>query len=82
VDDFDGVFQRLHLTPGTHEITLRLDGFRTWSAQVYAVAGRTVRLHHHMLPGASGPGYGAEYDEYEPPRVDGEPGVYEDPDIE
>ncbi len=24
VDDFDGLFQRLHVAPGTHEITLRL----------------------------------------------------------
>jgi hypothetical protein len=82
VDDFDGIFQRLHLTPGTHEITLRLHGFQTWSAEVYAVPDRTVKLHHHMLPGASGPEYGPEYDEYEQPPVDGEPGVYEDPDIE
>jgi hypothetical protein len=78
VDDFDGIFQRLHLTPGTHEITLRLGGFQTWGAEVYAVPDRTVKIHHHMRPGASGP----EYDEYEPPRADGGPGVYEDPDVE
>ena len=82
VDDFDGIFQRLHLTPGTHEITLRLDAFQTWRAEVYAVPDHTVELHHHMLPGARGPEYGPEYDEYEQPSVDGEPGVYEDPDIE
>jgi hypothetical protein len=82
VDDFDGIFQRLHLTPGTHEITLRLGGFQTWSAQVYAVPDRTVKLHHHMLPGASGLEYGPEYDESEQPPVDGEPGVYEGPDNE
>src|SRR5260221_13473268 len=29
VDDFDGVFQRLPATPGQHEITLDLDGYRT-----------------------------------------------------
>jgi hypothetical protein len=35
-----------------------------------------------MLPGASGPGYGPEYDESGPPPFDGEPGVYEDPNLE
>jgi hypothetical protein len=53
VDDFDGVFQRLHVAPGDHEITLRLDGFETWSAGVYAPAGGTVRLRYDMVPGVS-----------------------------
>jgi hypothetical protein len=26
VDDFDGRFQRLHIQPGEHELTLCLDG--------------------------------------------------------
>ena len=29
VDDFDGVFQRLSIEPGEHEVTLYRDGFRT-----------------------------------------------------
>jgi hypothetical protein len=29
VDDFDGVFQRLRLQPGEHEIVLYLDGYQT-----------------------------------------------------
>ncbi len=55
VDDFDGVFQRLNLAPGTHEITLRLDGHETWSAEIYAAPGSTVNLHHDMAQGAFGP---------------------------
>jgi len=66
VDDFDGVFQRLRLTPGDHEITLRLDGYQTWSARIFATPASTVNLHHEMLPGPSG-----EFDA---------PGAYEEPE--
>jgi hypothetical protein len=66
VDDFDGLFQRLHLAPGSHEITLRLDGFQTWSAEIFAAPDSTLSLHHEMLPGPSG--------EIE------DPGVYEEPE--
>lgn len=54
VDDFDGLFQRLDVAPGPHAITVRLDGFRTWSSEVYAVPGETVKLRFQMLPGPSG----------------------------
>jgi hypothetical protein len=53
-DDFDGLFQRLYLQPGRHEIALKLAGFRTWRADVYASAGHTIKLHHDMIRG-SGP---------------------------
>jgi hypothetical protein len=72
-DDFDGLFPRLNLAPGRHQITLRLDGYETWGAEVYAVPDSTVKLHHDMVPGASGAEYG---DEQGP---DDEPGVYEAP---
>jgi hypothetical protein len=29
VEEFDGFFQRLRLSPGTHEIVIYLDGYRT-----------------------------------------------------
>ncbi len=29
VDDYDGLFQRLHVVPGRHEIVLYLEGYRT-----------------------------------------------------
>lgn len=73
-DDFDGIFQRLYLAPGRHEITLRLDGYRTWSAEVFATPGCTLKLHHDMFAGPSGPEFGDE------PGQDEEPGVYEAPD--
>jgi hypothetical protein len=65
VDDFDGFFQRLYVAPGAHEITLRLDGFATWSGEVFAAPGSTLKLHHYMQPGPSGELY--------------EPGVYAEP---
>ena len=52
-DNFDGIFQRLHVAPGEHEIMLQLDGYRTWSADIYAAPGSTVRLQHAMVPGVS-----------------------------
>ena len=39
VDKFDGTFQRLYLAPGSHEIALFLEGYRTVSRTVYANPG-------------------------------------------
>lgn len=52
VDDFDGVFQRLHLAPGRHEIALRLEGYKTHRFRLYAAPGRTVKIHYDMTQGA------------------------------
>ncbi|MBZ5557994.1 MAG: PEGA domain-containing protein [Acidobacteriia bacterium] len=35
VDDFDGIFQRLRLPPGPHELTFFLQGFRTAHQRLY-----------------------------------------------
>jgi len=35
VDDFDGMFQRLHVSPGEHEITVYLQGYRTITQHLY-----------------------------------------------
>jgi hypothetical protein len=43
----------LHVAPGTHEITLRLDGFRTWSAEICASPHSTVKLHHDLVAGVA-----------------------------
>ena len=51
VDDFDGVFQRLHLAPGRHEIALRLEGYKTHRFRLYAAPGHTVKIHHDMTQG-------------------------------
>jgi hypothetical protein len=35
VDDFDGIFQRLRLRPGSHEIVIYLSGYRTIRQNLY-----------------------------------------------
>lgn len=44
VDDFDGVFQSLPLTPGGHSIVLYLEGYRTVRHNIYLRAESTFRL--------------------------------------
>ena len=51
VDDFDGIFQRLSLPPGRHEISLKLDGYRTHKFRVYVPVDQTLKLHHVMERG-------------------------------
>ena len=48
VDDFDGVLQRLHTTPGGHAITLHLEGFRTVTQNIYVTPGDTFKLQLTM----------------------------------
>ena len=42
VDDFDGVFQRLHLEPGPHRIEVRADGYEPLTFEVRIPPDRTV----------------------------------------
>jgi len=51
VDDFDGLFQRLHLAPGRHEISLKLGGYKTHRVRVYAGSGSTLKIDHEMEEG-------------------------------
>jgi hypothetical protein len=51
-DDFDGIFQRLNLAPGRHDISLRLDGFRTNNVKLYVPYEGTIKLHHQMVRGS------------------------------
>ncbi len=50
VDDFDGFFQRLVLTPGAYEIEVRLDGYETLQARVLVRPGSTHKIRHQMVP--------------------------------
>jgi hypothetical protein len=50
VDDYDGAFQRLHVTPGGHEITVFLPGYRTLTERVYFGEGSTVKIRETMVP--------------------------------
>jgi hypothetical protein len=47
-DDFDGVFKRLHTTPGGHAITLHLEGYRTVTENIYASPDSTFKLRDTM----------------------------------
>jgi hypothetical protein len=48
VDDYDGVFQRLRVTPGQHEIELYLDGYRTVRQKVYLPVNDTFKIKYTM----------------------------------
>ena len=50
VDDFDGVFQRLYMRPGGHEIAIYLDGYRTQRHAIYVRPGATERVRGTMEP--------------------------------
>lgn len=54
VNDFDGVFQRLHVTPGRHEITIFLNGYRTAHQNLYLNVGADQKLHFDLERLAAG----------------------------
>jgi hypothetical protein len=53
-DNFDGTFQRLHVRPGGHEITLYLDGHRSVTERLYFSTGKTQKIKMAMVPLAPG----------------------------
>jgi hypothetical protein len=71
--DFDGLFQRLHVSAGRHDIMLELDGYRTHHFRVHVPVGRTVKLRHDMVRGA---GEETEVLGGEEPEVRGGPAGY------
>lgn len=54
VDDFDGVFQRLDVPPGEHELTLYLDGFETITQTLLFRPGATIDIRQQMRALANG----------------------------
>jgi hypothetical protein len=54
VDDYDGAFQRLRTSPGGHELTLYLEGYRTYSERIYLSADNTFKVKHRMEKLAAG----------------------------
>jgi len=54
VDDFDGMFQRLHLEPGEHDVTLYLAGHRSVHQKIFLQDHGTFRIRHAMEPLAAG----------------------------
>ncbi len=51
-DDFDGLFQRLHVSPGRHEISLKLEGYRTHRMRIYVGPGSTLKIQYEMVKGS------------------------------
>jgi len=51
VDDFDGILQRLNVPPGRHDITLKLEGYRTQHFKVYVPVDDTIKIHFDMVRG-------------------------------
>ena len=48
-DDFDGLFQRLYLPSGGHEIEFRLDGYERHVERIYLQASDTYEITHQMV---------------------------------
>ncbi len=68
VDEFDGFFQRLNLTPGAHEIVIYLDGHRTLREKLYLSPGASYKIRRAMEPLA--PGETSEARPEPPPEQD------------
>lgn len=50
VDDFDGSFQGLRLPPGTYDIELYLQGYRSVRQRIHLAPGATYKIRHTMVP--------------------------------
>src|SRR5262249_34955923 len=48
VDDFDGMFQRLHTDRGEHDLTLYLDGYHAVHQKIYLQPNKTFRVQYTM----------------------------------
>ncbi len=48
VDNFDGIFQSLELSPGPHRIEIRANGYDDYVVDVYIQPGRTLTFHADM----------------------------------
>jgi len=79
VDDFDGIFQRLRVAPGNHEITLYRDGYRTIRQKMYLAARSESKLRSTMTPLAAGEANEPRPvapDAVPPPPEEPQPGTY------
>jgi hypothetical protein len=83
VDEFDGIFQRLRVRPGSHEITLYLDGFRTVRQHLYLSprSDQKIRFELERLPAGEHselPPRPAEVSGGEPDARTPQPGPYDE----
>jgi hypothetical protein len=77
VDDFNGVFQSLPLTPGGHTVVLYLQGYRTVRHNFYLSPGSRFTLRATMDPLPSGET--SETPDIAPPVPTPPPGTYRTP---
>jgi len=78
VDDYDGVFQRLRLIPGPHEIVVYHPRHRTLRQHVYYNPGSTHTIRHilePLLPGEVSEPQPVPRMLQAPPPMPGQPGV-------
>jgi hypothetical protein len=68
VDEFDGAFQRLHVTPGQHEITIYLQGYRTIREKLYLSPRGSRKIERTMERLAPGESSEPVPEAVEPPR--------------
>jgi hypothetical protein len=66
VNDFDGIFHRLHVRPGGHDLVVYLPGYRTFEEHVYASPDSSQSIKMTLQP--LGPG-----EAMTPPPVPAEP---------
>jgi PEGA domain len=71
VDDFDGFLQRLEVPAGEHDLTLHLDGYRTFTQKVLFRPGATLDIKYELQK--LGPGEIAEPRPQAPPPPAGPP---------
>ncbi len=50
VDDFDGFFQRLSLSPGEYDIEIRLDGYQTLKQRIFVRRGSSYKIRESLKP--------------------------------
>ena len=55
VNDFDGAFQRLRLSPGEHAIEVKLDGYRSLQTTIFVGRGGFYHIRGRLLPLATNP---------------------------
>lgn len=73
VDDFDGVLQRLHVTPGRHELIVYLDGYRSLKQLLYLSPNATRTITGSLEKLRPGDEPEAEPRPTEPERVEAPP---------
>jgi hypothetical protein len=77
VDDFDGMFQRLHVRPGSHELTLYLKGYQTVRQDIELSPAKSVKIQYKMQPLAAG-----EVSEPPPLPVSGSAEASDEPSVQ